>query len=142
MKSKEKDISSKNIESLGKAFIYVIVLLLSLFLPGVLSPDSWPVATWIMDAEYTPFLIAFCFISLIIICIIGQATNQDIRVAITTFLGIEVAVHFAIVSFWALCAASYEWDFFPSPVICFIPNALLYALLLYSFYYKELKFLS
>lgn len=139
MASKEKDISSKNIETLGKALIYMIVLLLTLFLPGVLSPDSWPVATWIKDAEYTPFTIAFYFISLIIICIIGQATNKDIRIAITVFLGIEVIVFFTIVSFWMFFAMSFKWDFFPSPIICFLLNALLYALLVYSFYHKEIK---
>ena len=140
MKSKGKDISSKNVESLGKAFIYMIVLLLSLFLPGVLNPDSWPVATWIKDAEYTPFLIAFCFISLIIICIIGQATNKDIRIAITIFLGIEVVALFVLVSIAALSLAFFRGEFLLSPIICFLLNALLYALLLYSFYYKELKF--
>lgn len=139
MASKEKDISSKNIETLGKALIYMIVLLLTLFLPGVLNPDSWPVTTWIKDAGYAPFTIAFCFISLIIICIIGQATNKDIRIAITVFLGIEVTVFFTIVSFWILFAVSFRWDFFPSPIICFLLNALLYALLVYSFYHKEIK---
>lgn len=66
MASKEKDISSKNIESLGKAFIYVIVLLLILFMPEAMNPDSWTVATWIKRLGHMPLIIAFCFISLII----------------------------------------------------------------------------
>lgn len=139
MASKGKDISSKNIESLGKAFIYMIVLLLILFMPEAMNPDSWPVATWIKRLGHMPLIIAFYFISLIIICIIGQTTNKDIRIAITIFLGIEVVALFVLVSIAALSLAFFRGEFLLSPIICFLLNALLYALLLYSFYYKELK---